>query len=347
MKGTRLRVLVVDDSLLSIEALTVALEEDGDIAVVATARDGRDAVAKVEASRPALVAMDINMPVMGGLEAVERIMGSRPTPILLLTGDPARRNEHGVFEALSRGALDVLPKHIAGGSAAERKRLRDRVRELAGVTVVYRPARARPRPAPAPAPAAVASPGGGAVGLVASTGGPPIIADIIAALPADYPLPILIVQHLAPGFAAHLASWLDSVARLRVAIAADGMKLEGGTVYLAPDGAHMLAAGSGRVELDRHSPPVDGHRPSGTRLLSSIAAVWGRRAVGVVLTGMGTDGVDGLAEIRRSGGQTIAQDESSCAVFGMPRAARDGGAAATWLAPAAIAEALARRGRSR
>lgn len=344
MTRAPLRVLVADDSPLSLDAVTAALEEDGDIQVVAVAGDGRDALAKVEATRPALVAMDINMPVMDGLEAVERIMASRPTPILLLTGDPARRDERGVFEALSRGALDVIPKHVAAGSPAQRAWLRDHVRLLAGVTVVYR-ARAARRQAGAPVMAAPAPPAVGGVGLVASTGGPPAIAEILAALPARYPLPVLIVQHLASGFAAHLASWLEGVSRLRVVIARDGLRLEAGTVYLAPDGAHMTVSGGDRLALDARSPPVDGHRPSGTRLLSSLAAAWGGRAIGVVLTGMGSDGVAGLQAIRRAGGTTYAQDQASSVVFGMPRAARDAGAASTLLPPAAIAEALARRGR--
>ena len=339
-----LRVLVVDDSALSIEALTAALEADGDISVIATAGDGRDALAKVEALRPALVAMDINMPVMDGLEAVERIMASRPTPILLLTGDPDRRGERGSFDALSRGALDLIPKHIAAGGEAQRAWLRDHVRLLASVPVVYRPRPAHRLHAGGVVPSVAA--GAGGVGLVASTGGPPVIADILAALPADFALPILVVQHLAPGFTAHFTSWLDGVSRLRVRIAQSGLEVEGGTVYLAPDGGHLLLEGANRLRIDSRSPPMDGHRPSGTMLLASLAQAWGRRAVGVVLTGMGSDGVTGLDEIRRAGGLTMAQDEAASVVYGMPRTARDRRAASTILAPAAIAEALIRRGRT-
>lgn len=339
-----LRVLVVDDSALSVEALSAALEADGDIAVVATAVDGRDAVGKVEALRPALVAMDINMPVMDGLEAVERIMASRPTPILLLTGDPGRRGERGIFDALSRGALDLIPKHLAAGSEAERAWLRDHVRLLASVPVVYRARRPGRRPESSDAARTVAT-GAGGVGLVASTGGPPVLADILGALPADFELPILVVQHLAAGFAAHLASWLDGASRLRVRIASSGLKVEGGTVYLAPDGAHLRVEAPDRLVVDSRSPALDGHRPSGTILLASMAKVWGRRATGVVLTGMGSDGVSGLDEIRRAGGVTLAQDEESSVVYGMPRAARERGAASSILPPPAIAEALVRRRR--
>jgi two-component system chemotaxis response regulator CheB len=338
----RIRVLVVDDSSLSIEALTGVLEADGDIAVIATAGNGRDAVAKVEALRPSLVAMDVNMPVMDGLEAVERIMASRPTPILLLTGDPGRRGERGSFEALSRGALDLIPKHIIGEGEAKAAWLREHVRLLAGVPVIYRPRRARGPVAPDPLPALAGRAG---VGLIASTGGPPVIAEILAALPARFPLPILVVQHLATGFAGQLAAWLSTSSRLRIQIAAHGMKIEPGTVYLAPDQAHLLVASGDRLSIDRVGAPVDGHRPSGTRLLSSMASAWGRRAVGVVLTGMGSDGVAGLEEIRRAGGTTIAQDQQTSVVFGMPRTARDRGAAVLQLPPAGIAEALCRLAR--
>lgn len=338
-----LRVIVVDDSPLSVDAVRSALEADGDIAVVATAGNGRDALAKVAALRPGLVAMDINMPVMDGLEAVERIMASCPTPILLLTGDPGRFGERGIFEALSRGALDLIPKHIAAGGDAQRAWLRDHVRLLASVPVIYRPRPVRRPPLP-PANERVARAAGG-VGVVASTGGPPALAEILGGLPAGYPLPILVVQHLASGFAAHLASWLEGVSRLEVRIATHGLNVEGGTVYLAPDGAHLNLEAPDRLAVDARSPPVDGHRPSGTRLLDSIAAVWGSRAVGVVLTGMGADGVSGLDAIRRAGGLTIAQDETSSVVFGMPRVARERGAASASLPPAGIIEALIRRGR--
>lgn len=340
-----LRVIVVDDSRLSIEAVITALEADGDITVVGTAANGRDAVAKVAALAPSLVAMDVNMPVMDGLEAVERIMASRPTPILLLTGDPARRGERGSFEALSRGALDLIPKDIVSGSEAQRAWLRDHVRLLASVPVVYRPRRdgTVPPPAlPAVRPATADALPRGGVGLVASTGGPPAIADILAALPSGFPLPILIVQHLAPGFAGHLASWLGGISPLPVEIAVGGKEAKRGRVYLSPDDAHLSIGPGNRLVVDPRDPTIDGHRPSGTVLLSSLARVWGRRAIGVILTGMGSDGVAGLDEIRRAGGLTIAQDEASSVVYGMPRMARDRGAARLVVPPAGIAEALCR-----
>jgi two-component system chemotaxis response regulator CheB len=280
---------------------------------------------------------------MDGLEAVEQIMASRPTPILLLTGDPARRGERGSIEALSRGALDLIPKDIVSGSRAQQAWLRDHVRLLASVPVVYRPRRARTVPPPMMARTSPADRHArGGIGLVASTGGPPAIAEILAGLPAGFPLPILVVQHLAPGFARHLASWLGGIGSLRVVIAASGSEATPGRVYLAPDNAHLTVGPKNRLVVDPRGAAIDGHRPSGTLLLSSLADVWGNRAIGVILTGMGSDGVAGLDAIRRAGGLTIAQDQASSVVFGMPRAARDRGAARLCLPPAGVCEALCR-----
>lgn len=325
---TPLRVLVVDDSPLTIEAVVAILEADGDIQVVGVAKNGLEAVAETQRIRPDLVAMDIQMPVMNGLEAVERIMASVPTPILLLTGDPSRQGERGSFEALSRGALDLVAKPaVMAGSGEQQARFRDHVRLLAKVSVVYR---RRKRASGPPAMRPVRS--GGCVGIVGSTGGPPVIAEILAGLPADLPLPVVVVQHLAPGFAAHLTSWLADSSPLPVKQAQHRAMLQPGVVYVAPDGAHVTVDRRRRLLLDGESPPDRGHRPSGTRLLRSLAQAFAELAVGVVVTGMGKDGADGMVAIRRAGGMTITQDEATSVVYGMPRAARELGAA-EWVRP--------------
>jgi two-component system chemotaxis response regulator CheB len=334
-----LRVLIVDDSPVAIDILTRALEAEGDIRVIGTAADGREAARRVDELRPDLVAMDVNMPVMNGLDAVDKIMATHPTPILLLTSDPARHVEKGCFEALSRGALDLVDK-VTLAEASGQAWLRDHVRLLATVPVVRRRRARHP-----PTPAAGYVPGGagvGGVGIVASTGGPPAVTRILRALPPDFPLPIVVVQHLAPGFASSLISWLAGETGLTVRAAEHGARLEGRTVYVAPDAAHATVRAGDRLHLDARGAPVDGHRPSGTLLLDSMARLWRRRAVGVVLTGMGSDGAQGLLAIRRAGGVTIAQDEASSAVFGMPRAARDAGAAEHVLPPGEIARLLKR-----
>jgi two-component system chemotaxis response regulator CheB len=342
---TKIPVLLVDDSRLAIDGITRVLEADSDIQVVGSAAHGREAVAKVEALRPAVVVMDINMPVMNGLDAVERIMATRPTPILLQTNDPSRRDEVGSFEALSRGALEVIAKPgLLHRNAAEQAELRDKVRLISRVSVVYRRSR-RPRQS-LPAGLEQLPAGAGGVAMVASTGGPPTLADILAALPPDFSLPILVVQHLAPGFAPNLVSWLAGMSPLRVRLAEDGERATHGVVYIAPDEVHMTVHDGDRIRLDPVTPPIDGHRPSGTRLLSTAAAQWRRQAIGVVLTGMGADGCRGLLEIRRAGGTTISQDEASSIVFGMPRVAAEIGASQRALSANDIPRALVSAARS-
>jgi two-component system, chemotaxis family, protein-glutamate methylesterase/glutaminase len=330
-----IRVVVIDDSQVFAAALIEMLQRDGDIEVVGTGSDGVEAVALVERLRPDLVAMDVRMPTVSGLEAVEQIMATRPTPIMLLTSHPAHQGERAVFDALSRGALDLVSKAALDGSW-----LRNHVRLLASVPVVYR-ARARPPKPSAPMGFDVSS-GSGGVGVVASTGGPPVIADILSRLPSDYPLPIVVVQHLAPGFAPTLVSWLRNVCALQISIPQHGQTLRGGVVYVAPDNAHVTVATRDRIVIDAVSTPRDGHRPSGTLLLSSMAKAWGKRAIGVVLTGMGSDGAAGLLDIRRARGLTIAQDQLTSTIYGMPRSARELGAAEHVLAPAEIADKLVR-----
>jgi len=338
--ATPLRIVVVDDSPVLVEALAAAIEEDGDLQVVGRAADGREAVELVERLRPELVTMDVQMPVMGGLDAVERIMARCPTRIVVLTGEPRGRGGELVFEALSRGALEVLAKGPLQEGSASARSLRERLRLLARVPLRARaPRRVLPSIAPrggAGAPSAV-------IGVVASTGGPALLEALLAALPGDFPGALLVVQHIAEGFTPKLVSWLARASALdvRVAVGA-GERLERGAVVFAPDGAHLFVDSGLGLHADPSLAQRDGHRPSGTVLLASIARCCGRRGGGVVLTGMGRDGCDGLLELRRAGGWTAAQDAASAAVDGMPGAARAEGAAAEVLTPAELPAALCR-----
>ncbi len=340
------RVLVVDDSPLFVEALSLVLEEDSDLVVVGSAGDGIEALRMVEALKPDIITMDIQMPQMDGLEAVERIMASRPTPILLLTGDPSRTDKQSHFEALRRGALDlrVKPELIAEDDSADAAAaaLRAHVKLLASVPVVYRSRRARTITGTHPARSARPSKSSSlsAVGIVASTGGPPVLAEILEGLPPDFPLPILVVQHLAAGFAPHLVQWLGSATSLRVSLAEPGARMDPGEVIVAPAHQHLMVDARGRIHLDTSIPPCEGHRPSGTVLLESLARHCGARAVGLVLTGMGSDGARGLAAIGARGGITLAQDEQSSAVYGMPRAAALEGKASKVLPRAELSAGL-------
>lgn len=340
-----IQVLVADDSPLFADAIVEVLNSDPELHVVGVARDGAEAVRQTTRLRPDVVIMDVRMPVMDGLAAIEQIMHVCPTPVLVMTSDPRGDSGELSFEALRRGALDLVVKPSEWPvSPTEREEIVQHIKLLASISVVKRHAPRRPASvrrqtgprglAPRAAPEAV--------GVVSSTGGPAALAALLGALKADYPTPLLIVQHLAADFAPRLARWLDAVSPLSVRLAEENDSLTPGTALLAPDGTHtVIERLTGRVRLDA-SAPLHGHRPSGTMLLRSLARAFGPASAGVVLTGMGSDGADGLLSVRRAGGVTFAQDEASSVVYGMPKAARDIGAATYSLAPVEIAAALER-----
>jgi two-component system, chemotaxis family, protein-glutamate methylesterase/glutaminase len=334
--GAALRVLVCEDSRAYAAALRQTLEHDGDIEVVAVCGTAEEAMAALPRIEPDLVTMDIEMPGMDGLEAVGEIMGSRPLPILVLSAHVGRSSDK-TAAALAAGALDALAKDDldlrdpAGTVAAA---FRHRIKVLGRSRVIRHPLARLTASSGAPIRGRRAS----VVGVCASLGGPQLLMFLLKALPADYPIPILIVQHMAAGFTDGLARWLDQAAAIPVLLAEPGMEAAGPGAWLAPDGAHLALAGTGRLSLDRHT--VAGrHRPSGDVLLGSIAAAAGRTGVAVVLSGIGSDGAAGAAAVRASGGLAIAQDEASSAVFGMPKAAIDLGVGAV-LSPGQIAACL-------
>lgn len=340
------RILLVDDSSIFVRVLREVLERDPGLVVEGVAHDGAEAVAAVERDRPDLVIMDVHMPVMNGLDAIELIMASRPTPILIMTGDPRGAAGELSLDALHRGALDVVAKPAAWPVAdAQARALADHARLLASIPVVHHPAARLRRPAAHPPPALDPRPPGrctGVLGIVASTGGPAALAHLLGALPASFRLPIAVVQHIADGFAPSLVSWLGGVCPFEVRLAERGMRPRQGLVLVAPDGVHLeLDAAGARLEP---AEPGDVHCPSGTRLLASLARTYGPRAAGAVLTGMGHDGAAGLLAIREAGGTTFAQDEASSTVYGMPAEAARLGAAARIASLAELPGLLARLG---
>ncbi len=330
------RVLIADDSPIFAHILAEVLPEERDMTVVGVATDGADAIAMARALRPDVIVMDVIMPVLDGFEAVSRIMAERPTPILMMTGDSRGRTADLGFEALRRGAVDLALKPGSWPfSAEERRLLRARVRDAAGV---------RPRRLPAPVVPAFQRPGSATasvVGVAASTGGPAALELLLRALPADFPAGIAIVQHLSAGFVDALARWMAPSCPLRVAVARDGDTCGPGVVLIAPDDRHMTLDAAGHARLSRE-PERSLYRPSADVLFESIAESFGRRSAGVVLTGMGDDGARGLASMRRAGAVTLVQDEPSCVVFGMPRAAIATGAAEHTVPLHAIAATLCR-----
>ena len=311
-----LRILIAEDTRLFIQALRDVLEEDRGIVVVGMACNGQEAVEKAKKLKPDLIIMDISMPVMSGMEAIEKIMATNPTPILVVTANASQRV---LFQALEHGALDlVLKQKVWPSSEKEQAEFREKVRMLSGVRVIRHVAAKLTRIKEGKG---VSTEARHAVAIAGSTGGPQALHRLLSALPADFPAPVLVVQHMADGFSHGLVNWLDECP-LEVRIASHGDPIEPGRVLLAPDGVHMKAGKGGTVVLDS-SDPVSGQRPSATVLFRSVARVFGTRAVGVVITGMGMDGAEGLRDIYEGGGTTIAQDEKTSLVFGMPRAAAE------------------------
>lgn len=313
MNGRAIRVLVADDSELFRQLLTEVVASDPGFEVIAAVSNGNDAAALTRELRPDVITMDLHMPDADGFSGIARIMAETPTPILVLS---ANREEAVSFRALSLGALDIVEKPTPEHDLGEYGRLlRSRLRLIAGVKVIRHPRGLRPRRAAGSSPSACAE----VVVIGASLGGPRALAALLHALPADFPLPIAIVQHIADGFTEGLASWLGQECRLPVRQARDGDRLREGEVLVAPTG-HHLVVGRG-VALLSDAPPVETFKPSVTPLFLSAAQAYGARACGVILTGMGRDGAEGLKAIRARGGHTIAQDEATSAVFGMPQAA--------------------------
>lgn len=320
----RIRVLVVDDSVTVRQRLIEVLAADAELEVVGDANDGEGAIALCNRLRPDVVTMDMAMPRVSGPAAVEHIMAYCPTPILIVSSSVNRGEAFKTFDALAAGAVEVVEKP-AGDVTDEawEKKLRATVKLVSRIRVMTHLRGRRPSRTLAGMERSVAAarPTDGArtVAIGASTGGPAALVDILGALPADFPLPILLVVHLSPMFATPFVEWLERHSRLRVAYAQDGEPIPQvgqARVLLAPPDRHLEVEGA-RLRLtraaERHSC-----RPSVDVLFESLARTMGDRTIGCLLTGMGRDGAEGLLAIRRAGGVTLAQDEASSVIFGMP-----------------------------
>lgn len=317
-----IKVLLTDDSLLAREVLKDILGATSDILVTGEAVNGNEALQMTERLQPDLIIMDLVMPVMDGLTAIEEIMARFPTPILVLSATLDDSEVNNAFAAIKRGALDVMAKpggedikRSSGGFSAA---LIDKVRMLARIKVIRRRPSIRPYVVPI---AALLLPAGNrqVLAIGASTGGPQAVMHIVKSLPADFKAATVIVQHIANGFAGGFAQWLDRECNISVRLAADGDEFKLGEVLVAPGDNHMIVS-DGVIRLTKDKP-VNCCRPSIDVLFKSLAVEEGARVVGVLLSGMGKDGAQGFKHIKEHGGLTIAQDEQSCAVFGMPKAA--------------------------
>lgn len=339
------RVVVLDDSLICRTRLKDILEAEGDISVVGEAANGDGVLELIARTEPRLLMVDLQMPGTGGHETIERVMANRPLPILVVTGQPEGVRRAAVFESIRRGALDLAEKPLRSDRAAE-ARLRALVRELSTIPVVRHVAgrfgsRERPAPTPATTPGVpgVPTPGPLVIGIGASAGGPLALATLLNELPRDLPAAIAVVQHLPQGFAPAFAEFLQGRVSLPVSIVQGRTPLRPGTIHLAPDGKHLVVA-DGRALSVTLDAPVEGHRPSIDTLLHSLARALGPRAAGVVMSGIGRDGVSGLAAMRAQHALTLAQDQASCAVYGIPKAALEAKAVEHALDPLGLARAL-------
>ena len=333
-----IRVLVVDDSAVLRQSTKLILESDPEIQVVGVATNGAEATALAARLQPDVITMDIRMPKMDGLEAIRAIMAEHPAPIVVVTGIDPDRDMHLFKEATRLGAVAVLKRPESIASPSHKvfvANLIQQVKTMSGIKVIRRtrshqaadagtshaapplspPVESGRRSVPDLPPRKTEI-----VAIGASTGGPAALYKILAEMPANFPVPIVIVQHISFGFVEGLASWLNDASPLRVKVAQQGERLAAGHVYVAPDEHHMLMNRFNSITLST-SDPVSGHRPSVTALFQSTAQSYGPAAMAAILTGMGSDGAIGMKALRDAVAITIAQNQASCVVFGMPKEA--------------------------
>ncbi len=354
-------VLIVEDSPSAAQLLSFILTSDPGIRIAGVAASGADALRKLETMEIDVVTMDINLPGgMNGFETTRRIMETRPLPIAIISSLVVSSGDaYNPFRVMVEGALAVLAKPPGPGHPDFEKRSKElirTVRAISEVKVVKRsaaPAKSVPhssssatngRPAASnrvqPARTAQSAGRYRLLAIGASTGGPAVIESIFAALGPGFPLPILLVQHISAGFAEGFAAWLTKSTRLPTRVARQGELPEPGKAYVAPDDHHMGVSPSGAIDLNGAREPLHGLRPAAAHLFESVARMYGDRAIGVILTGMGADGSRELGLIKQAGGITIAQESESCVVDGMPGQAVKMGSASLVLTPEAISRKL-------
>jgi len=323
-----IRVLIVEDSASVRRMLEGLVEHDPRLELVGSVPDAEQALSGLVRLRPDVISMDVQLPGMDGLEATRTIMERQPTPIVIVSA--MCDAEHRIsMNALRAGALTVVEKPSAIGSPDFEKSAAHFCTQLCIMSQVplVRQRIRRDPPLSKPSPwssgrvDAVPRPGGGfrMLAIVASTGGPNALVRLISQLPTDFPMPVCVVQHIGSEFVAGFAGWLDSLVPLPVTVAQAGEIPRPGSVHIAPGGGHLRVTPQGFHIT--HDASVDGMSPSGTVLLSSVANSYGPRGIGVLLTGMGEDGAQGMLDLRKAGGLTIAEDETTAVVYGMPAAA--------------------------
>lgn len=351
MRSELASVLVVDDSQTVRAILSDLISRSGCFRLAGTAADGMEAIRKVHELDPDVVTLDILMPELDGVQVLGYIMSEAPRPVVMLSALEGGGVGERTMRALELGAVDFVHKPASGAWDAPEfgERLIRALRGAVAVNLSALPALARPVRGERPADAGRAVPARHVVGIAASTGGPRVLAEVVPALPARLPAAVVIVQHMPGGFTRSLAERLDRLAGIRVAEAVHGEPLLEGRAYVAPGGRHLavvLRDGKGFVDL-RDEAPVWGMRPAADLLFLSLAETFGPSAVGVVLTGMGQDGAEGLRALRLAGGFAIVQDRTSSPVYGMPHMALRIAGADLVLPAGGIAAAIAEQVQAR
>lgn len=353
-----IRVLVVDDSTFMRHSLVEMLEKDPEIKVVDTARNGQEALQKAQSQEIDVITLDVEMPKMNGLDTLKELMRANPLPVIMVSS-LTESGAESTLKALEYGAQDFIPKTMSNDKDVFGQELRRKVKALArrksiirlkyhhaAPTAAKAPTSRPAHPKPAPKPATIPSLKGprDLVVIGVSTGGPPVVQKILSALPADLPACILIAQHMPATFTGPFAKRLDTVSKFKVTEAVDGDKLKNGHAYVCPGGKHIGLKTNGPLpEVSVSDHPRDAlYKPTVNVLMETAGKIMGRRTVGVMLTGMGSDGVDGAKILRDNGGVLIAQNEASCVVYGMPKAVIDANLAnlildADEIAPAIVA----------
>lgn len=322
-----IKVMVVDDSALMRRIVSDIFTADPRFSVVAVARDGVDALEKLTKVKPDLITMDVEMPRMDGLATLKEIVRIHHTPVIMLSS-MTRKGSHVTVEALSLGAVDFITKQ--GKLYEETRQALEAELLQKAVTAAQASVQVKNLPGEQPETAAKAAQFGQftpkAVVIGASTGGPRALETVLLNLPQNLPAAVFVTQHMPPNFTRALAERLDKVAAIRIKEAEHGEPVFPGTVYLAPGNYHMEVTAERTIRLTQ-DPPVEHVRPSANVMMVSVAQVYGKHTLGVILTGMGKDGAAGMVEIKKQGGSTLAQDEETSVIFSMPRAAIQAGAA--------------------
>ncbi len=331
-----IKVMIIEDSPTCRKLMKMVLQTDDEIKVVSEFSNAEDAIKAIKEQKPDIITMDINLPGISGLEATAFIMETNPVPIILLSNEFEKETLLTTFDALKSGALTALKKPPAPDSEtfeSYSKNLIFQIKALSDIRLVTRKRkssktclRAEKTPDKTQTPI---------VAIGASTGGPPIIQEILQGLNRNFAFPILFVQHISSGFVSGMVEWLQNTTDMKVELGKNAQIALPGNVYIAPDEFHMTIDSRGLIRLNKE-PVCQRPRPSVSTLFSSVASNFGSNAIGIILTGMGNDGTEGLKEMKNSGALTIAQNEESCGVFGMPKAAIERGGVKMILSPSEI-----------